>query len=99
MLSRRYCCGLLLVVFLLCIATVCSVFAQGAKLPVPGNSIADRDGDHVKKRNEWFYRGRVLRGKGSAELRRRAYQAKLQMRALRAAAIVEANGVSGRISL
>lgn len=40
--------------------------------------------DHAKERNEWFYRGRVVRGQSSAELRRRAYQAKLRMRAERA---------------
>ena len=50
------------------------------------NSIPDADADHVKERNEWFFRGRLVHGKPSAELRRRAYQAKLQMRAQRAAA-------------
>ena len=28
--------------------------------------------NHAKQRNEWFYRGRVVRGLPSAELRRRA---------------------------
>jgi hypothetical protein len=59
--------------------------AQGTKAP---RLAADADGDHRKERNEWFYRGRVIRGKESAELRRRAYQSKLRMRAQRAAAMV-----------
>jgi hypothetical protein len=60
--------------------------AQGAKQPSPQTSIPDADADHVKERSEWFYRGRIVRGTLSAELRRRAYEAKLQMRARRAAA-------------
>ena len=64
--------------------------AQGAKQRVPEASIPDSDADHVNQRNEWFFRGRLVRGKPSAELRRRAYQAKLQMRTQRAAALAAA---------
>lgn len=36
-------------------------------------------------RNQWFSRGRIVHGKATADLRRRAYQTKLRMRAQRAA--------------
>ena len=79
-----------LVLFLFTIPT--RVRAQGAKQNVPLSAISDADADHVKERNEWFYRGRVVRGQPSAELRRRAYQAKLEMRAQSARAFaVKAN--------
>jgi hypothetical protein len=61
--------------------------AQGAKQTIPQTPIADPDGDHVKERNEWFFRGRLVPGQPSAELRRRAYQTKLRMRLQRAAAL------------
>ncbi|MFZ0734365.1 MAG: hypothetical protein WAM79_18740, partial [Candidatus Sulfotelmatobacter sp.] len=48
-------------------------------------------------RSEWFYRGRIVRGQPSAERRRRAYQAKLKLRALRAPALAE--NVIGEVSL
>jgi hypothetical protein len=64
---------------------------QGAKQTGEEASISDPDADHVRERNEWFYRGRVVRGLPSAELRRRAYQAKLQLRAQRARALPHAN--------
>ena len=57
--------------------------AQGAKQAVPQNPIPDSDGDHIRERNEWFLRGRLVHGKASAELRRRAFQAKKQMRSRR----------------
>jgi hypothetical protein len=59
--------------------------AQGAKKTVPETPVADADTDHVQERNEWFLRGRVIPGKSSAELRHRAYQAKMQARAARLA--------------
>ena len=43
------------------------------------------DGDHVQERSDWFLRGRILPGKSAAELRHKAYQAKLKMRASRIA--------------
>jgi hypothetical protein len=64
---------------------------QGAKQTGEEASISDPDADHVRERNEWFYRGRVVRGLPSAELRRRAYQAKLQLRAQRATALPHEN--------
>ena len=48
-------------------------------------------------RSEWFYRGRIVRGQPSAELRRRAHQAKLRLRAQRAQSL--AANVSGQVSL
>ena len=79
-----------LILFLFTIPS--QVRAQGAKQSVPESAISNADADHVKERNEWFYRGRVVRGQPSAELRRRAYQAKLAMRAQSAKALaVNAN--------
>src|SRR5450631_3423507 len=85
---------------LICFAGVSIAQAQGAKQAVPEASIPDSDGDHVKERSEWFFRGRLVRGKASAELRRRAYLAKLQMR-VQHAAVVGAAAVrgNGQVSL
>jgi len=68
---------------------------QDAPLFVPRVPVAGSAADHVKERIEWFYRGRVMRGMPSAELRRRAYQAKLQLRAQHAAAL---DHVTGQVS-
>ena len=68
--------------------------AQGAKQTVPEAPVVDSDRDHVKERNEWFYRGRVVRGLPSAELRRRAFVAKLRLRAQRAEALAHASPAS-----
>ena len=64
---------------------VISVRAQGAGQVETRGLSGTTNPDYVKRRAEWFYRGRVLRGQPSAELRRRAYQAKLRSRAERAA--------------
>src|ERR1700733_486871 len=51
---------------------------------------------HRKESDEWFYRGRTVPGANSAELRRRAFQTKLEMRRQRtAAAKLAAAGVPG----
>jgi hypothetical protein len=68
------------------VSAVCHVQAQGARQKIADTAIHDSDKDHIKQRNEWFYRGRIVRGKSSAELRGRAYQRKLQMRGSHAAA-------------
>ena len=70
----------LLPFFLLSIA-----HAQGAKKTAPETPIADADADHEEQRSEWFLRGRIVPGKSSAELRHRAYEAKMQARAARLA--------------
>jgi hypothetical protein len=88
----------LLALILICAAPASIAHAQGAKQTVPDNEIPDSDADHVKERNEWFFRGRVVRGKSSAELRRRAYQSKLRMRAQHASALAM-SGVSKGVSL
>ena len=84
---------------LICCAGASILEGQGSEHAVPAkpivpSAIADSDADHIQQRDEWFVRGRLVPGKPSAELRRRAYQAKLQMRALRAAelATARANG-------
>ncbi len=59
--------------------------AQGAKATAPETPIADPDADHEEQRSEWFLRGRVVPGKSSAELRHRAYETKMQARAVRLA--------------
>jgi hypothetical protein len=84
---------------LVCSAFASIVQAQGAERTDPDSDIREPDGDHVKERNAWFFRGRLVHGRASAELRRRAYQAKRRMRAQHAAALSTMYGVSGAISL
>ena len=57
--------------------------AQGAKQTALGIPIASADRDHVKERSAWFLRGRVVPAKPSAELRRQAYEKKMQLRSQR----------------
>src|ERR1700683_813355 len=74
---------------------VSMVQAQGAKQPTAQAQISDTDADHIKERDEWFFRGRLVQGKSSAELRRRAYLTKLQLRAQHAAALAATPAVQG----
>jgi hypothetical protein len=53
-------------------------------LPIKHIATGKSRAEITKRANEWFYRGRATRSRSSAELRRRAYQTKLQMRAQRA---------------
>jgi hypothetical protein len=73
----------LLVLLLFSFASIAR--AQGARKTALETPIADADADHVQERAKWFLRGRVVPGKSSAELRHRAYQAKMQARAARLA--------------
>jgi hypothetical protein len=60
--------------------------------------IASAERDHVKERSAWFLSGRVVAAKPSAELRRRAYEKKMQWRSQRnnaAAALTVAPGPTG----
>ena len=81
----------LFALILILVDAVPKVHAQGTKPESSGALTRDSDGDHVKERSEWFFRGRLVRGKPAAELRHRAYQAKLEMRARRAAAFAAAS--------
>ena len=65
----------------ICFAAVALLQAQVAKQSVPENPISDADGITSKSATNGFFRGRLLPGKSSAELRRRAFKAKLSMRA------------------
>jgi hypothetical protein len=90
-----------LVFILICFGRASIAEGQGAKQTLPQSPIVDSDSDHVKERSQWFFRGRLVRGKASAELRRRAYQAKLRMRAEHAAALpaaLSANLSAGKVS-
>ncbi len=82
-----------------CLFPVLLLQAQGGKQTFPGVPLRDSDADHVKQRNEWFFRGRVIRGKPSAELRRRAYQTKMELRALRAAALARESATESAAGL
>ncbi len=89
---------IIIAVILVCAIVVPISAAQGAKQTAPQTPVSDSDSDHIKERNEWFFRGRLVRGKPAAELRRRAIQAKLQMRVQRAVALAElarSSGTSG----
>lgn len=88
-------CARALVFLLISLFAVSIVQAQGAKQPTPQEQIPDADADHVKERNEWFFRGRLVPGKSSAELRRRAYLTKLQLRAQHATALAAGRAVQG----
>jgi hypothetical protein len=59
--------------------------AQSARKAAPETPVANAGTDHEKERSEWFLRGRIIPGKSSAELRYRAYQAKMQARSPRLA--------------
>ena len=84
------------ILFLLVCASILP--AQGAKKTVPENSIPDADSDHVRQRNEWFFRGRLVSGVRSADLRRHAYESKVRMRRQRAASVAAANSSSSASS-
>lgn len=60
------------------------VCAQSAEFGPPKAATAQAENDHEQGRDEWFLRGRIIPGKSAAELRHRAYQAKMQARAARA---------------
>ena len=90
---------LLLQIFLIILFFTSITQAQGAKQTVGQGPRASTDGDYTKQRDEWFYRGRIVRGQPSAALRRRAYQAKVRLRAQRAAALALTPNVSGQVSL
>jgi hypothetical protein len=62
--------------------------AQGAKnsYAIP---LAAADVDHEQERSAWFLRGRTIPGRSAAELRRRAYLAKMQSRSSRRRALAE----------
>ncbi|MGC1227511.1 MAG: hypothetical protein WA859_13605 [Candidatus Sulfotelmatobacter sp.] len=78
-------CGLVRVSLLaIPIAIAFPVHGQSADGPSHQATQADTDADHEKARDEWFLRGRVIPGKLAAELRYRAYQAKMKARADRA---------------
>ncbi len=66
------------------LALLCSILplAVMAQVVAPSGSTTNtQHADHSKEQNKWFYRGRVVRGQPAAELRHRAYQTKLRMRA------------------
>jgi uncharacterized membrane protein len=77
---RALCAFSLLFLPLLLISTA---HAQGAKKDVTTTSITDND--HEQERAAWFLHGRTIPGKSAAEMRHRAYQAKMQARAARLA--------------
>ncbi|HEX6822903.1 MAG TPA: hypothetical protein VF123_12660 [Candidatus Sulfotelmatobacter sp.] len=62
--------------------------SQDSDRNVPGPPARNADRDYGRERSEWFSRGRIVSGLPSAELRHRAYQAKLKMRAQPVAARV-----------
>jgi hypothetical protein len=66
------------------LASALPVRAQGVE-PISNQAATpDADRDHEQARDEWFLRGRIIPGKSAAELRHRAYLAKMQARADRA---------------
>lgn len=96
--SLRIIMRILAIVSICWLASVSFTSAQTTKQVVPNKrSSSDPGDDHVQQRNEWFFRGRLVHGKNAAELRRRAWQTKLKLRAQHAAAARE-NASSRRIA-
>ena len=59
-------------------------FAQGAKVTTENRELRDNERDNPAERARWFMRGRTFNGKPAPELLHRAYQQKLNNRALNA---------------
>src|SRR5690349_13176134 len=57
-----------------------------AQQPIPNSpSVPSARIDSIKERDRWFYRGRLMAGTSTAQLRHRAYSTKMQLRSWRAA--------------
>ena len=70
----------------LLVSLTSSLFAQGARMD-PSGAGEQSDRDNPAARDQWFMQGRVApKGKTAAEMRWRAYQEKIQIRADRMAA-------------
>jgi hypothetical protein len=72
------------------IAAASTIEAQNAS-PAPTNANSDSQTNHIQRQSRWFYTGRIVAGKKAAQLRKRAYDVKLKMRSLHAAAALAAN--------
>ena len=59
--------------------------AQAQDAKTLSTKSTDGDADYEQQRMEWFLRGRALPGKSAAELRHRAYEAKVKARRMRSA--------------
>ena len=95
MLSARRLCCLQVSVSILCFLCVGPLaHGQSARPQSSQTSTRNNNTAYEKARNDWFYRGRIVRGRlskeSSAELHRRAYEAKIAMRAQHAAALASA---------
>src|SRR5947209_19691 len=80
----------------LCVLSGCMLFspaavlAQGSKMTSEVAPIADADRDNPAAREQWFRKGRTAPpGQSAAELRYRAHQQKMRMRAQRARAAAQ----------
>ena len=81
----RFCSTVrIFVLAVLPLALLATALSQGAKKTVPALPVATADADHLEGRAKWFLHGRVVPGKVAADLRHRAYQAKMQARSVRA---------------
>jgi hypothetical protein len=78
--------GALLLATIPIVVALSTQAAQAQRIgTIPPQSVSrDADADHERARDEWFLRGRLVPGKSAADLRHRAYQAKMQARAARA---------------
>jgi hypothetical protein len=69
-----------------CLMSFAAVSCLHSQTAAHSSQSSPHDADYARQRDKWFMRGRVVTGKSSAELRRRAYQAKMKLRAQQAAA-------------
>jgi hypothetical protein len=88
---------------LLCTFLASILQAQSGKENISRPLTSNTSANYAKARSDWFYRGRIVHGKVSAELRRKAYEEKMRMRAQRATkmtnAAVRASETAGPTSL
>src|SRR5580704_13248826 len=70
-------------IFIMC-CVAAAVTARAQDESIAGGKRVDDSASVKKKADAWFLHGRVMRSKSAAELRRRAYQRKMQSRVQRA---------------
>jgi len=84
---RHFRCVVRVLPILFWIAALPIVEAQNVSQVPATNGNGDSPISHVQRQNRWFYTGRVMGGKNTAQLRKHAYDLKLKMRSQRAAAL------------
>jgi hypothetical protein len=99
----RFCHCLRVISFVLMCAPFVLILQAQSRKEIVSRSTPNSSADYMKARSDWFYRGRIVRGKDSAELRCKAYEEKMRMRAQRRMKMANtrsrANAIPGQTSL